>query len=95
MKFEISPKSTEIQANWDDAKFYCFFLSIDGKTGWRLPTIEELTEINDSENDFSKRWYWSAVEKNNNSAWLQVIPNGSHHDINKNGVCYVRAVRDL
>lgn len=61
MNFEIAPKSSEIQANWDDAKLYCFSLNIDGNTGWRLPTIEELEEIHQSENDFKKDWYWSAT----------------------------------
>lgn len=45
MKFEIAPKSTEIQANWEDAHLYCFSLNIDGKTGWRLPSITELFDI--------------------------------------------------
>lgn len=41
MNFEIAPKSTEVKLNWDDAKLYCFSLAIDGKTGWRLPTVRE------------------------------------------------------
>ena len=34
-----------LQANWNDARLYCFSLKVDGKVGWRLPTIEELEEI--------------------------------------------------
>ena len=45
MNFEIAPKEIEIQANWDDAKLYCFSLTIDGKVGWRLPTKDELNQI--------------------------------------------------
>lgn len=41
MKFEIAPQSTERQLKWNDAKMYCFSLTIDGKTGWRLPTSAE------------------------------------------------------
>jgi hypothetical protein len=45
MNFEIAPKSTETKLNWNDARLYCFSLNIDGKTGWRLPTNDELHEI--------------------------------------------------
>ena len=41
MNFEIAPKSTEKEYNWYDARLYCFALTIDGKSGWRLPTYEE------------------------------------------------------
>jgi formylglycine-generating enzyme required for sulfatase activity len=96
VNFEIAPASTEIQANWDDAKFYCFFLSIDGKTGWRLPTKEELNEIYESVNDFEKAWYWSSTENNGNTAWDQNMSNGYQYGSSKaDGSTYVRAVRDL
>jgi hypothetical protein len=39
MNFEIAPKETEIQANWGDARLYCFALNIDGKTD---PVINQL-----------------------------------------------------
>ncbi len=45
MKFEIAPKETEIQTNWEEAKLYCFALNTNNKTGWRLPTLEELIII--------------------------------------------------
>jgi hypothetical protein len=63
MKFEIAPKSTEIQANWDDARLFCFSLNIDGKTGWRLPSIFELQNIYDAPNeyDFEYLHYWSST----------------------------------
>jgi hypothetical protein len=54
MNFEIAPKSTEIQTNWEEARMYCFSLNIDGKIGWRLPTKAELNEIYQSENDFEE-----------------------------------------
>ena len=72
MKFEIAPKSTEIQANWYDAKLYCFSLDIDGKTGWRMPTKEELNEIYQSENDFVGGTYWSSTEGNKGSGGYYV-----------------------
>ncbi len=106
MNFEIAPKSTEIQANWYDAKLYCFALNIDGKTGWRLPTKEELNEIYQSENDFENNWYWSSfeyssteyssTEANGGNAWGQYMSGGGQCNYNKsNGGGYVRAIRSI
>ena len=94
MNFEIAPKETEIQANWDDARLYCFSLDIDGKVGWRLPTREELNEIYESDNDFEERWYWSSTEGNGNDAWSQGMYSGYQANDSKNyGGTYVRAIR--
>jgi hypothetical protein len=95
MKYEIAPKSTEIESNWFDAKLYCFSLNIDGKTGWRLPTKEELNEIYQSENDCEDSWYWSAIEYNGINAWGQSVFNGSQRYYSKNYRFYVRAIREL
>jgi hypothetical protein len=95
MNFEIAPKETEIQANWDVAKLYCFALNIDGKFGWRLPTKEELDEIYESENDFRKTFYWSSTEGNGSTAWNQHFTSGNRYNFNKTSGSYVRAIRDL
>jgi hypothetical protein len=96
MNFEIAPKSTEIQANWYDARLYCFALNIDGKTGWRLPTLEELNEIYESENDFEKWGYWSSTESSGDYAWKQNFNGGNQYTGNKNyGGYYVRAIRSI
>jgi hypothetical protein len=100
MNFEIAPKSTEIQTNWDDAKLYCFSLNIDGKTGWRLPTKEELNEIYQSENDFENNWYWSSTEYSSTEydgifVWYQNMSNGVQYNRTKNGSYYVRAIRSI
>lgn len=95
MNFQIAPKSTAIQTNWFDARFYCFSLNIDGKTGWRLPNKDELNEIYQSENDFEKYWYWSSTE-NNGYAWCQAMSNGIQNFTNKNYCLgYVIAVRSI
>lgn len=44
MNFEAAPKSAVIEAGYDDARFYCM-ANIEGKTGWRLPTRDELNQI--------------------------------------------------
>lgn len=96
MNFEIAPKTTEIQANWNDARLYCFALYVDGKTGWRLPSKEELKEIYESQNDFETRWYWSGTDHSDNYAWSQGMGSGVQGNRNKNyGYYYVRAIRDL
>ncbi len=96
MNFEIAPKSTEIKANWDDVRLYCFALNIDGKTGWRLPTKEELNEIYESVNDFEKAWYWSSTENSGNGAWVQSMSDGYQLSGGKNyGRRYVRAIRSI
>ena len=101
MNFEIAPKSTEIQSNWHNAIAYCDSLNIGGKTGWRLPTKEELNEIYESENDFEKWYYWSSTENNGNNAWGQYFYNGGqyfyngcqYYNFKTFGGLYVRAIR--
>lgn len=96
MNFEIAPESTEIKLNWHDARLYCFSLTIDGKTGWRLPTKEELKEIYLSDNDFENVWYWSSTEANCDDAWLQGFYNGyQNYNFKSFGYYYVRAIRDI
>ena len=100
MKFEIAPKSTEIVSNWDDARFYCFSLSIDGKSGWRLPTKKELHLLVILENDFHNEYYWTNDEWGNVSVWVQkgVAYRGIYHQFHahresKNKVRAVRSKR--
>ena len=98
MNFEIAPKSTEILSTWNDARLYWFSLIIDDKTGWRLPTTDELNEIYESENDFEKRWYWSSTEYNGNSGIYGQNMNGGikGYGGDKNyAVAYVRAIRSI
>ena len=96
MNFEIAPKETEITTTWYDAKLYCFVLNIDGKTGWRLPTKEELNVIFKSDNDFDTWYYWSATETDCGGAWIQSMYNGNQGYGNKNyGEVCARAVRTI
>jgi hypothetical protein len=93
MNIEISPKEYERQLNWYDAMMYCELLSIDEKDDWRLPTIDELDYIDNSENDFDNEFYWSSTEYGGNYAWSQDLSNGGQYYGNKNGSYYVRPVR--
>lgn len=53
---ELGP--TERCIKWEDAKLYCFSLNVEGKIGWRLPTIEELDAIYEFHKNYNG-WYWS------------------------------------
>ncbi len=92
MNIEIAPKETEIQANLDDARLYCFSLNAENKTGWRLPTKQELNQIYQSENDFENNWYWSSTEYD-----ILNMSNGVQYYRTKNGYgsYYVRAIRSI
>lgn len=93
---EIAPKETEIDATWDDARLYCFALNIDGKTGWRLPTIDELAEIYRSDNDFVKDGYWSSTEVYTFfGVWSQGFNSGNQYTVHKYSNRYVRAIRSV
>jgi hypothetical protein len=104
LDFEIAPKSSEVQATFDEARMYCFSLKVDGKVGWRLPTKYELIKIyNKVSHDFEKDWYLSSTVFFDDSIWMvpfhDGITGGSNGaDVNMiHGMAsrYVRAVRDL
>lgn len=58
---------------WDDAVQYCETLVVDGKSGWRLPTLDELKTLYEKKLHShidarfftvpKKLWFWSASEK--------------------------------
>ena len=95
MNIEIAPKETEIRANWENAVLYCQFLTADGKTDWRLPTLVELNYINKSENDFTDDYYWTSTEFDDDGAWGQYFYNGVQGYLPKFNRNYARAVRDI
>jgi hypothetical protein len=39
---ERSPEEYHKTLTYEEALIYCFSLNIDGKTGWRLPTLREI-----------------------------------------------------
>ena len=46
--WEATPSAT--QQTWNDAQTHCIDLNAGGRTGWRLPTIQELLSIVDRSN---------------------------------------------
>lgn len=94
MNIEISPRAYESYLNWEDGMLYCSLLVIEGKDDWRMPTIEELNEIYNSENTFSGS-YWSSTDENGNNAWFLSMLNGFNYPDGKGYSNYVRAVRNI
>jgi hypothetical protein len=91
MTLEISPKEYGRKLDYDDAKLYCELLTIDGHNDWRLPTLDELKYIYNSENDFEYSYYWTDTK--------EMYCFGDDYNIsdafswNYNGRGYVRPVR--
>jgi formylglycine-generating enzyme required for sulfatase activity len=94
LPFEIAPELLEKRCNWYDAVEYCKLLG----NNWRLPSLEELQLIYESDNDFVKDYYWSNTESTGNVrlVWGFNISNGYTQDYYKDkGISYVRPVRDI
>jgi hypothetical protein len=92
LPFEIADISTEIKSDWDSAVEYVKRLGNE----WRLPSINELDLIYQTENDFGDNTYWTSTEGNGNGAWGQNVSNGNQFNYSKNfGGNYVRPIRNL
>ena len=95
MNIEISAEEYERKLNWEDGMLYCSMLVIDGVDDWRMPTIEELDYIYNSENDFEVDCYWSSLD-DGNLAWLHDMWGRGRQYMNKKTTrVYVRAVRSI
>jgi hypothetical protein len=107
MNIELAPIEYMKAMSWDEAKLYCFLLNIDGKIGWRLPTMRELHWLGSMELITSKQHgdprkyprYWSSDEHSDyvDCAWiampLQVDMHTTWDDKYVN-TTLVRPVRD-
>ena len=91
LPFEIADRSPEKIMTWYEAVEYVKTLG----EGWRLPTIEELHEIYNSKNNFTKDYYWSSTEGSGDGAWGQNLSDGNQFNFFKGYSSYVRAVRDI
>lgn len=68
IEYEIAPEEYWQELTLSDGRFYCFSLNIDGKSGWRFPTVSESCSLyinntthkaalwNQSDLDVSTRW---------------------------------------
>jgi hypothetical protein len=97
MNFEFAKEEYWKDLTFDEAKMYCFSLTINGKTGWRLPSVEELKQIYFTPyNGFVKSSYWtSSVCKYSKKIFVMNLLTGKpYHDYNTHYVRPVRALKD-
>ena len=67
-------------------------------SGWRLPTSAELLMLYEHRKligGFKNDDYWSSIEQDVNSAWIQGFRAGDQDRYNKNSKLKVRAVRSF
>ncbi len=95
---------TKNERSWQEAKDYCANLSLDSYTDWRLPSVNELKSIVDTNRDpaikigivnISDSFYWSDSNSNLDSdkALYLYFHNGYSFDEFKSEEFYVRCVR--
>lgn len=96
MNIEIAPIEFQKELNWYDARLYCFSLTIDGKTGWRLPTNKEQEFLKSLTIESADEWYWTSDDYAENLVvcynWHSEMCASAHKEKN---ACYARPVRDL
>jgi hypothetical protein len=89
-----------------EAGTYCSNLSLSGYEDWRMPSIEELITVVDTNraypainsmftNTSGANFYWTSTidENNSSSAWAFHFFDGSAYILDKNHSYYVRCVR--
>ncbi len=73
---------------WEEARTYCYQKTLGDRKGWRLPTVDELASLVDTEHlspcipegaPFSgvrAYFYWSATSNDDDNAWYVVFAAG-------------------
>jgi hypothetical protein len=91
---EVAEKDFPEAMSWEDAKKECENLG----TGWRLPSIEELTLLYKNKSkigNFKNYTYWDIDEYENNLIIIMNFDNGFNLLSEKYSSHYVRAVRTI
>jgi hypothetical protein len=96
-RMEAAPASVEFEENWYYAVKYCQSLKVQGISGWRLPTRDELntmyTELKKkSLGGFSNGFYWSS-EDDNLVVWGRWFGDGNQDFRGKEYGYSIRPVR--
>jgi hypothetical protein len=88
--------------NWANAQTYCSAMTVNGVTGWRLPTLTELQGIVDTGNsptiktgftNAATGGYWSSTEIDATYAWIVYFHDGVSYGPYKISNSYVRCVK--
>lgn len=110
MNIELAPFKYAKEMTWDEARLYCFSLNINGKVGWRLPTMKELHWLGsngfisqvETECGIKRRIprYWSSESHQEymDVAWVGMPMIGDVHttwDSKSRTTTFARPVRDL
>ncbi len=101
-------KSEPGKMTWRVATDYCQDLSLNGRTDWRLPNVDELLTILDRSKknpaadksmfpDIHSSGYWSSATHASNigNAWYVYFGGGDVYNIYKSASIYVRCVRGV
>ena len=106
-RLEIAPTDSGSYMDWAAAVIHCRSTTINGSSGWRLPTQRELMYMwifRDPINtlsiplggtSFSSNYYWSSTEDYGTFAWIVFFPNGDTYLSYKTSTNLVRCVREL
>jgi hypothetical protein len=77
---------------WGNAKTRCGSLG----TGWRLPNIAELGNLQSSRTSYGMgQYYWSSTERNSSTAWRWNYVYEATYYLETNLSTYIRCVRSL
>ena len=95
-QIEIAPRYYEKVLEWEDAKLYCFSLTFDDKTGWRLPTLDDLIDIcTRSDNDCNPERYWASDIMDEDFYWTFDYGTRIPEAYGLKAKLHVRPVRDI
>lgn len=66
MNIEFAPREFCFKCTYQDALLYCFSLNIDGKIGWRLPSILDFPSggYGDLTFNYGGVWFCESIPRN-------------------------------
>lgn len=93
--YYVAPDPGNIM-NWNAANSYCNNLSLEGMSGWRMPTRDELVQMYAEMNSiegFSSYSYWSSTGSTNGHYVVSFYNNGNIYDEPNSARSRVRPIK--